>query len=179
MEAMLTPAGYQVVGATSGAEALQRVAFQPPDLVLLDLLMPGMDGFEVCQRLRSLPAGYVLPVIMMTSSADVQKVRAIEAGADDFINRPVDSAELLARVRSLLRVKQFHDTIQRQAAELSEWNHTLEVRVQEQLAELECARLLRRFLSPQVAQVVTSGGGEALLESHRREITVVFCDLRG
>jgi class 3 adenylate cyclase len=116
---------------------------------------------------------------MVTASGEEQKVRAIEAGADDFIARPVNQPELLARIRSLLRVKEYHDTIQRQARELAEWSQTLEQRVQEQIAELERERRLRRFLSPQVAELVVAAGEAAHLASHRREITVVFCDLRG
>jgi class 3 adenylate cyclase/CheY-like chemotaxis protein len=179
LEAMLVPAGYAVRGASSGEAALVLIAEAPPDIVLLDLIMPGIDGHEVCRRVRQMPNGTVLPVIMVTSLGDEQKVRAIEAGADDFIARPIHAAELLARIRSLLRVKQYHDMIQQQAAELAEWNRTLEERVQRQVEELERASRLRRFLPPQIADIVVSSGGETLLESHRREITVVFCDLRG
>ncbi len=178
-EALLAAGGYEVVSATSGPEALARITTSPPDLVLLDLLMPGMDGFQVCRAIREDPKTTILPVIMVTASGEEQKVRAIEAGADDFISRPINQAELLARIRSLLRVKQYHDTIQRQARQLSEWSYTLEQRVQQQLEELERERRLRRFLSPQIAELIISGGEESHLASHRREITVVFCDLRG
>ncbi len=178
-EALLAPGGYHVVAAGSGPEALDRIATMPPDLMLLDLLMPGMDGFAVCRAIRENPATAILPVIMVTASGDEQKVRAIEAGADDFISRPINQAELLARIRSLLRVKHYHDTIQRQARELAEWSHTLEERVERQVDELERERRLRRFLSPQVADLIIAGGEDTLLASHRREITVVFCDLRG
>jgi adenylate cyclase len=116
---------------------------------------------------------------MLTSSGEEDKVRAIEAGADDFISRPFNEAELLARVRSLLRIKQFHDTIQRQAAELAEWNRTLENRVSAQVDDLERLGRLRRFLSPQLAELIVNNDDESVLQSHRREITVVFCDLRG
>ncbi len=179
MEAILTPAGYTVQGISRGEEALDLVVKRAPDLILLDLMMPGIDGHEVCRRLRSMAVSQVLPVIMVTSTGDEQKVRAIEAGADDFIVRPVNPAELLARIRSLLRVKEYHDTIERQASELAEWNRTLEQRVQAQLEELERAGRLRRFLSPQVVELIVSSGDESLLQSHRREITVAFCDLRG
>jgi adenylate cyclase len=179
MEAMLLPAGYAVRSAPSGEAALDQISTDPPDLVLLDLVMPGLDGHEVCRRLRQIPNGAVLPVVMVTSAGDDQKIRAIEAGADDFIARPVIPAELYARLRSLLRVKTYYDTIQRQAAELADWNRTLEERVQRQVEEIERTRRLRRFLSPQIADLVESAGTEALLESHRREIAVVFCDLRG
>lgn len=179
MEAVLSPMGYTVLGAASGREALDLIAAKPPDLVLLDIVMPEMDGYEVCRILRADPTTGMLPIIMLTSSGDQDKVGAIEAGADDFIARPFDQPELVARVRSLLRIKEYHDTIQAQAAELAELNETLENRVRVQIDELERLGRLRRFLSPQLADLVVSGGDEALLESHRREITVVFCDLRG
>ena len=179
LESVLSPRGYRVVTAGSGPEALAMVMRESPDLILLDIVMPGMDGYEVCRRLRQDPATCLLPVVMITASGDQEKVRAIEAGADDFIPKPFNQAELLARVKSLLRIKAYHETIQRQAAELAEWNRTLEVRVQQQVEELERLGRLRRFLSPQVAELVVAAGGEQLLASHRREITVVYCDLRG
>lgn len=179
LEAVLAPRGYAVVTATSGDEALERVRAEPVDLVLLDIVMPGMDGYEVCRRLRAGEATEFLPIVMITASGEQEKVAAIEAGADDFIAKPFEQAELLARVRSLLRIKRYHDTIEAQAAELAEWNRQLERRVEEQVAELERARRLRRFLPPQVAELVMSSGDESFLESHRQEITVVFCDLRG
>ena len=178
-EALLLPRGYEVVGVESGADAFSWLEDNTADIVLLDIVMPEMNGYEVCRRLRSNPATEVLPVVMLTSSGDEDKVRAIEAGADDFISRPVNEAELLARVRSLLRIKQFHDTIQRQAAELAEWNHTLEDRVSAQVEDLERLGRLRRFLSPQLAELIVNSDDESVLQSHRREITVVFCDLRG
>jgi adenylate cyclase len=179
LEAALTPRGYAVIGAASGAEALGTIAEQAPDLVLLDVVMPGMDGYEVCRRLRANPATQFLPVIMVTASGDQEKVNALEAGADDFVQKPFNQAELLARVASLLRIKTYHDTVQRQAAELAEWNRMLESRVREQVAELERLGRLRRFLAPQVAELLVSAEGDALLDSHRRQIAVVCCHLPG
>jgi class 3 adenylate cyclase/CheY-like chemotaxis protein len=179
LDAVLSPRGYKVISAGSGPEALQRVKDHRPDLVLLDIVMPEMDGYEVCRRLREDPATAFLPVVMITASGDQEKLRAVEAGADDFVTKPFDQAELLARVRSLVRIKRYHDTIEGQAAELAEWNRTLEQRVQQQVEQLERMGRLRRFLSPQLADLVVSSGDESFLESHRREITVVFCDLRG
>jgi len=179
LEAVLAPRGYAIVKAESGREALEKVTAEPVDLVLLDILMPEMDGYAVCRALREDPATQYLPVVMVTASGDQEKVAAIEAGADDFITKPFDQAELVARVSSLLRIKRYHDTIEAQAAELAEWNRELERRVTEQVEQLERLGRLRRFLSPQVAELVVSSGDDSILESHRREITVVFCDLRG
>jgi class 3 adenylate cyclase/CheY-like chemotaxis protein len=179
LEAILIPRGYTVVGAASGLQALDLVAQQPPDLVLLDIMMPGMDGHEVCRRLRADPTTALLPVVMVTASGDQDKVKALESGADDFIPKPVNQAELLARVRSLLRIRAYHATIQRQADELTAWNATLEQRVQEQVTRLERADRLKQFLPTQVAEQIVSTGDDALLASHRRLIAVLFCDLRG
>lgn len=172
LDAILSPRGYVVLRASSGEEALVKAVNEGPDLVLLDVVMPGMDGYEVCRRLRDGTATRLLPVVMVTASGNEEKVRAIEAGADDFIQKPLDQAELLARVRSLLRVKRFHD-------QLAELNRTLEARVREQVVELERVGRLRRFLAPQVADLVLSEGEEGFLDTHRSEITAVFCDLRG
>ena len=175
---MLSPRGYRVLSASSGEEALDLLRTEQPHLVLLDILMPGMDGYEVCRRIRENADTAFLPVVMVTASEAQQKVRAIEAGADDFITKPFDQAELLARVKSLVRVKNYQDTIRRQSEELETWNRQLEERVQAQVAELERATRLRRFLPPQMAEMVLDSGDESFLESHRREIVVVFCDLR-
>jgi CheY-like chemotaxis protein len=136
LDAVLSPRGYRVLGAGSGPEALALVAEHRPDLVLLDIVMPEMDGYEVCRRLRQDPSTAFLPVVMITASGDQERLLAIEAGADDFVAKPFDQAELLARVRSLLRIKRYHDTIEGQAAELAEWNRTLEQRVSDQVGQL-------------------------------------------
>jgi len=179
LDAILTSRGYAVIAADSGPQALDRLRDEPLDLVLLDVVMPGMGGYEVCRRIREEPATAFLPVIMITASGDQEKVSATEAGADDFITKPFNQAELLARVRSLLRVKRYHDTIERQRAELAAWNDELKRRVQAQVHDLERARRLRRFLSPSIADLVMESGDESFLDSHRAEIVVVFCDLRG
>ena len=179
LEAVLSPKGFRVVTASTGEEALDVLGKEHPDLVLLDILMPGMDGYEVCRRIRQDPETAFLPVIMITATGEEQKIRAIEAGADDFVNKPFDQAELLARVRSLVRVKRYHDTIENQAAELARWNRELEQRVQDQIEQLERVGRLRRFLPAQLAELIVSSGDESFLNGHRREITVVCCDLRG
>jgi adenylate cyclase len=178
LEALLASHGYSVTTASTGPEALEKVTIDLPDLVLLDIQMPGMNGYEVCRRLRADPATRFLPVVMVTSSDTEVRINALEAEADDFITKPFDQQELLLRVRSLVRIKQYHDTIQSQAAELAEWNRTLEARVGEQVEELEKMSRLRRFLSPTLAELILSQG-ENILESHRREIAVLFADLRG
>jgi CheY-like chemotaxis protein len=179
LEAVLTPRGYDVVTANDGLRALEVVESAQPDLVLLDVLMPGLDGYAVCAHLRERPATAVLPVIMVTSGVGPEKTKAIEAGADDFIPKPFDHHELLTRVRSLLRIKRYHDTIRTRASELAELNRTLEERVAAQIDELERLRRLRRFLSPQLADAVVASGAERVLASHRREVAMVFADLRG
>src|SRR5246127_1674483 len=178
LEAILAADGYEVTAASSGAEALERATNDHPDLVLLDIEMPGMDGFEVCRRLRESEGTAFLPIVMLTSHYTDVRVKAIEAGADDFITKPFDQQELLARVRSLVRIKRYHDTIRAQAAELAELNRTLEARVAEQVEELGRMARLRRFLSPTLAEVVMERG-DSVLESHRRELAVLFADLRG
>jgi DNA-binding response OmpR family regulator len=179
LEAVLEPRGYTVVGTRSGPEALERAQAGGVDLVLLDIQMPDMNGYEVCRRLREDERTATVPVVMITAAGSEEKVRALEAGADDFVPRPFDQAELLARVRSLVRLKAYHDTIVGQAAELSAWNRTLEAQVGEHVAEIERLRRLRRFLAPHLADMVVSAGDDSLLEPHRREVAVLFCDLRG
>jgi DNA-binding response OmpR family regulator len=179
LEAVLAPRGYDVLTANDGIAALDVVRAEQPDLILLDVMMPGLDGYGVCTELRANDETAVLPVIMVTSSIGSEKTKAIEAGADDFIPKPFNHDELLTRVRSLLRIKRYHDTIKAQAAELAELNRTLEQRVETQVAELERLRRLRRFLSPQLADAVVSAGHDAILRSHRREVAMLFADLRG
>ncbi len=180
LETRLTRQGYEIVTAKDGIEALTVARQQTPDLILLDVMMPGKDGIEVCRELKADQRLPFMPVILVTAKADPEDIVAgLDAGGDEYVTKPVDHAALVARVRSILRVKALHDKVQEQAAQLEEWNRTLEQRVAAQLAEIERLGSLKRFLAPQVVELIVSTGGERLLESHRREITVVFCDLRG
>jgi adenylate cyclase len=170
---LLTFKGYAVLTAGGGKEALEKIAAEQPDLVLLDVMMPDMNGYDVCRKIREAPATAMLPVVMVTALDPAsERVKGIEAGADDFLSKPINQAELLARVRSLLRVKSLHD-------QLAEMNRTLERRVDEQVAQLERLGRLKRFFSPQLAEAIVTGGADDPLKTHRREITVVFLDLRG
>ena len=178
LDAVLSPRGYRVLTATSGPEALDLLGDNEIDLLLLDVVMPGMDGYEVCQRVRATERTAFLPIVMITASGEQQRIRALEAGADDFVTKPFDKSELLARVASLARVKRYQDTIRRQADELTDWNRELEGRVRHQVEELDRLQRLRRFLAPQLVELVVDSGDESFLLSHRREIAVVFCDLR-
>src|SRR5262245_22947334 len=170
--------GYQTLQAADGEEALREVTQHRPDVVLLDVMMPNLDGLEACRRLKSDRAVAFTPVIVVTAKAATQDIVAgLDAGADEYLTKPVDQAALVARVRSALRINSLHEQVQAQAADLANWNQTLARRVEEQVAEIERIGRLKRFLAPQVAQLVSSGD-ERVLESHRREVTVVFCDLR-
>ena len=172
--------GYDVVTANDGEEGLAAARRDKPDVILLDVMMPKLDGFEVCRRLRSDPGFPFTPIIMVTAMAVSKDVVAgLEAGGDEYLTKPVDHAALAARVRSMLRIKRLHDTVETLAAEVKEWNASLKRRVAEQVSELERVGRLRRFFSPHLADLIIGGGADDPLKSHRREITVVFLDLRG
>jgi class 3 adenylate cyclase/CheY-like chemotaxis protein len=180
LEDLLGFHGYEVEAATSGEEALAAIRNHIPDLILLDVLMPGLSGYDVCRAIRSDASLAMLPVVMVTAlEAREERVKGIEAGADDFLSKPVNPPELLARVRSLLRIRRLYETVQRQAEQLAAWNRTLEARVTEQVGHVEKLLRLKRFFSPQLAELILAGGADDPLESHRRDITVVFLDLRG
>ena len=132
------------------------------------------------RRLRADPRHAILPIVLVTALDPAkERINGLDAGADDFLSKPINQAELMARVRSLLRIKTLYDEVQAQKAELQDWNRTLEQRVADGVQQLEKVGRLKRFFSPQLAQAILDGGADDPLKSHRREITVVFLDLRG
>jgi class 3 adenylate cyclase len=169
---LLAAKGYAVTTAADGASALEKLASDAPDLVLLDVMMPGLTGYDVCRWIREDPRTALLPVVLVTAlDPQQERVKGIDAGADDFLSKPINQAELFARVKSLLRIKRLQDEVKR-------WNQELEARVREQVAQLERLGRLKRFFSPQLAELLVSEG-EEMLKAHRREVNVAFLDLRG
>jgi adenylate cyclase len=180
LQTRLASAGYDLVTAADGEEALVAARESTPDLILLDVMMPRLDGIEVCRRLRADPQFPFTPIVLVTALSETKDmVAGLDAGGDEYLTKPIDHGALLARVRSMLRIKELHDRAQALTSELERWNASLETRVAEQVAELERVGRLRRFFSPQLAEAILSGGAEDPMRSHRREVTVVFCDLRG
>lgn len=180
LQTRLDSQGYEIITAADGAEALAAAREHLPDLILLDIMMPNIDGIEVCRQLKADESLPFMPIILVTAKADTRDiVEGLDSGADEYLTKPVDHASLVARVRSILRIKALHDTVEAQSTELAAWNQQLEARVVEQLSEIERMGRLKRFLSPQVAELIVAQDDEQLLENHRREVTIVFCDLRG
>jgi class 3 adenylate cyclase/CheY-like chemotaxis protein len=180
LRARLSAQGYEIVTASDGEEAIAATTAHLPDLILLDVMMPKLDGIEVCRRLRADASLPFIPIVLVTAKSDPKDVvTALEAGGDEYLTKPVDHASLVARVKSMLRIKALQDQVQEQAAQLKEWNQTLERRVAQQLEEMQRLARLKRFFSPQVADLILSGNADDPLRSHRREVVVVFLDLRG
>jgi adenylate cyclase len=180
LRARLLSQGYEIVTAADGEQALAATHEHLPDLILLDVMMPKLDGIEVCRRLRADATLPFIPIVLVTAKSDPKDVvTALEAGGDEYLTKPVDHASLVARVKSMLRIKGLQDTVREQAETLKELNRTLEQRVADQVEELERLGRLKRFFSPQLAELIVKGGTDDPLKSHRREVTVVFVDLRG
>jgi class 3 adenylate cyclase len=172
--------GYQVLTAGGGTAALATLTATPVDLVLLDVMMPDLDGYAVLQRLKAEPTLRDIPVLMISALDDLDSVvRCIQLGAEDYLAKPFDPVLLQARIGACLEKKRLHDQEARHRRELAELNRTLEARVAEQVAQLERLGRLRRFFSPQLAELIVAGGADDPLKTHRREVTVVFVDLRG
>jgi adenylate cyclase len=169
----LTSLGYEVLVAEDGEQALARVREMLPDLILLDIMMPKIDGLEVVRRLKADATLPFIPIILVTAKANPKDVVAgLDAGGDDYLTKPIDHGALVARVRAMLRIKTLHDEVQA-------LNEGLEAKVRAQVEELERVGRLRRFLAPQLAQAIVSAGDETVLQNHRREVVALFCDLRG
>jgi class 3 adenylate cyclase len=172
LEQELMEHDYQLERAVDGVDALQKTESFAPDLILLDYMMPKMSGLEVVKQLRKNDQHKAIPVILLTAKATQEdKIKGLDAGADDYVTKPFDSFELLARVRAMLRIKELHDR-------LEEWNRTLGEKVEQQVSELKRMERLRRYLSPQIAETILADE-DNLFKTHRREITIVFLDLRG
>jgi len=161
LQGMLKPQGYEVIPAYSGPQALELVREQPPDLIILDIVMPDMDGYEVTRILRARPEYQMMPILMLTALREVEdKNRGLEAGADDFLTKPFSLVELLVRVRSLLRIKRLHD----------------ELEIKNKLLE----RVLMRYISEEVArEILTDPDQNLQLGGQARHVSVLFADIRG
>lgn len=172
LEQELADYDYTIERAADGVEALEKTASFKPDVILLDYMMPRMNGLEVVKHLRASSDHKGIPVILLTAKATQEdKVAGLDAGADDYVTKPFDSVELLARVRAMTRLKEMHDT-------LEDWNRSLADTVQKQVNEIERMGRLKRYLSPQIAETIL-GADDDLFKTHRRDVTIVFLDLRG
>jgi class 3 adenylate cyclase len=161
LEAYIRDAGYGCDSAADGQEAIDKAIANPPDLILLDIQMPRLDGYAVCRHLKAESLTQFVPIIIVTArEADEEKIKAIEAGADDFLTKPLNSLMLLTRVRSLLRIKRLHD-------ELEARNDLLR-------------QVLNRYVDEDIADIILTDPEKYLkLGGQTRPVTVLFADIRG
>jgi len=165
----LESVGYQVVLANDGVAALQRVDEETPDLILLDVMMPKMNGFQVCQRLKHTENTRFIPIIMVTALNEIEdKVKGIEAGADDFISKPFNKLELLARVKSLLRIKHLHDELELKIAELEiAQSRLLQLAITDGLTGLYNYRYFKEQLSQEIIRS----------QRHNTKVSITMIDI--
>lgn len=172
--------GYEVSSVSDGQSALEAIESNPPDLVLLDVMMPGMDGYEVCRRVKDNPKFRDIPILFLTSLDEIQnKTKGFQLGAVDYITKPFEVLEVVARLKTHLALKQVREDLKKANQELSDLNQNLEERVEQKTREIEKINFLKKFFSPQLIESFTTGQPEEIMKSHRRNITVVFLDLRG
>jgi class 3 adenylate cyclase len=178
--ALLEADGHKATVAENGRLGLEAIKAKPFDLVLLDVMMPEMNGYQVLEQLKADPNLRDIPVIVLSALDEIGSVvRCIELGAEDYLPKPFDPVLLRARIGACLEKKRLRDQEVRLRNELAEWNKRLEQRVQEQVTQLERLSRLKRFFSPQLAELIVSGEADDPLKTHRRELTVVYLDLRG
>jgi adenylate cyclase len=178
--ALLQADGHKAAVAENGRIGLELIKTQTYDLVLLDVMMPEMNGYQVLEQMKVDSSLRDIPVIVLSALDEIGSVvRCIELGAEDYLPKPFDPVLLRARIGACLEKKRLRDQEIRLRSELEEWNKRLEERVKEQVTQLERLSRLKRFFSPQLAELIVAGGAEDPLKTHRREVTVVFLDLRG
>jgi two-component system cell cycle response regulator len=165
----LESVGYQVILAQDGIEALQRIREESPDLILLDIMMPKMNGFQVCHRLKNNENTRFIPIIMVTALNEIEdKVKGIESGADDFISKPFNKLELLARVKSLLRIKQLHDELELKIKELEiAQSKLLQLAITDGLTQL----YNYRYFKQQLIQEITRA------KRHNTSVSITMIDI--
>ncbi|MGH7297513.1 MAG: ATP-binding protein, partial [Polyangiaceae bacterium] len=169
--------GYRVRAAADGRQALDRVKERIPQLVVSDVMMPHMDGYELCAAIKADPATAHVPVILLTAQAGLApKVRGLDVRADDYLTKPFHEEELLARVRNLLVIQRQNEEIREREAEVREANQRLQVKVLEQAEALQRRGRLGRFLPPQVVDELLASAGNAL-ERKRRSVAILSAEL--
>jgi class 3 adenylate cyclase len=180
LTASLEASGHEVTTAKDGSEALELVRAEGFDVILLDVLMPGMNGDQVLEHLKDDPKLRHVPVVMVTSLDDVgSAVRCIELGADDYLPKPIDPVLLGARINAGLMKKRLHDLQLEHVEEVDRLNRRLEARVEEQMAELVRTGELKRFMPQQIAEGLMAGQLSADDGFERRKVTLLFADMVG